>query len=96
MTENANPYADAGFVDASHYRADVLRRLRKQPSIPSVIAREQLNNEDHITHVSRSLGELRERELVELLVPEDRTKGRVYGITDRGREALKKVEEMNG
>jgi len=39
-----------------------------------------------VSHVSRALGSLREKDLVELLVPEERRKGRVYGITSAGEE----------
>jgi DNA-binding MarR family transcriptional regulator len=44
------------------------------------------------SHVSRALNDLRERELVDLLVPESRKKGRIYGITDQGRE-IRKISE---
>jgi predicted transcriptional regulator with HTH domain len=36
-----------------------------------------------------------ERSLVELLVAEERRKGRVYGLTDRGTEIVALVEEMD-
>mgnify|MGYP000262410024 CR=1 FL=1 len=70
-----------GFVISSEYRVLVLDRLTSGPATPSRIA------EDTglaITHVSRALQTLREQSLVELLVPEQRKKGRIYGATDRG------------
>jgi hypothetical protein len=38
---------------------------------------------------------LRERSLVALLVSEERQKGRVYGITERGTEIVALVEQMD-
>lgn len=80
---------DVGFVISSCYRIDVLERLDDGPATPTQIAADAKRP---VAHVSRALQELRERSLVELLVPEDRTKGRVYGITDDA-EGLWKVIE---
>jgi len=38
-----------------------------------------------------ALQQLREKELVELPVPESRRKGRVYGITDRGESVYEQL-----
>ncbi|WP_411966389.1 ArsR family transcriptional regulator [Haloferax sp. YSMS24] len=70
---------DVGFVISSRYRVDVLERLDEGPATPTQIASDA---KQPVAHVSRALQELRERSIVELLVPEDRTKGRVYGIAD--------------
>ena len=43
-------------------------------------------------HVGR---DLRERSLVELLVSEDRKKGRVYGLTERGSAVWDTIEAEN-
>lgn len=86
-------YADAGFVISSSYRTIVLQRLVEAPATPSAIAKETGID---IAHVSRALQELREKDCVELLVPEDRKKGRIYGPAERGREAAETVERMNG
>jgi DNA-binding MarR family transcriptional regulator len=86
-------YADAGFVIASSYRTTVLERLSESPATPSTIAEDTPIS---IAHVSRALQELRERDYAELLVPEERHKGRIYGATDRGVEAAQKVRELNG
>jgi hypothetical protein len=48
-----------------------------------------------ISHVSRCLRELPEVGAVELLVSEDTHKGRVHGLTERGRRAAEKVEEVD-
>jgi len=45
--------------------------------------------------VSDALEQLRDEGLVELLVPESRSKGRLYGLTDRGIEAVQFMQEQN-
>lgn len=80
MTED---WDEIGFVISSQYRIAVLQRLSDGPATPSRIAEDSGIG---ITHVSRALGRLRDRTLVELLVPENRKKGRVYGITDHGEQ----------
>lgn len=70
-----------GYVISSDYRTTVLRRLADGPATPSQIAD---SADVAVTHVSRALGGLRERQLVTLHVPEERRKGRVYGIIDHG------------
>lgn len=69
------------FVVASTYRTIVLERLMSGPATPTGIAADA---EIPTSHVSRVLAELREHGLVELLVAEDRKKGRVYGLTEHG------------
>ena len=69
------------FVLRSDYRLRVLERLFEGPATPSQLA---TDTGIAITHVSRSLSDLREQEMVELLVSEEQRKGRVYGITERG------------
>lgn len=83
----------AGFVLASDYRQEVLHHLNDTPGIPSAIADE---TDYPIAHVSRALGELRELGLAELLVPEERKKGRIYGITESGEDVAEFIEEMEG
>lgn len=83
---------EVSFVLASTYRVDVLERLMTGPSTPSQLAADT----DHsISHISRSLKELREQGLVELLVSEERQKGRVYGLTERGNEIWDTIEAEN-
>lgn len=83
---------DVGFVISSQYRIDVLERLVQGPATPSQIS---YDTELAIAHVSRTLGRLREQSLVELLVPEDRKKGRVYGVTERGRQVWEQIVQQN-
>lgn len=83
---------DVSFVISSQYRIAVLQRLADGPATPSRIA----NDADlGIAHISRALQGLRERNLVELLVSEDRRKGRVYGITEKGNQVWQKIEAEN-
>lgn len=80
------------FVISSRYRVATLQRLASGPATPSQVA----NDADvRITHVSRALQELRERDLVDLLVSDDRKKGRVYGLNETGREVWETIEAEN-
>lgn len=89
MTEE---WDEIGFVISSRYRVAVLRRLADGPATPSQLA---TDSGLAIAHISRALRGLRERDLVELLVPEDRKKGRVYGITERGEEVWSQIQSKN-
>lgn len=80
------------FVISSQYRIAVLRQLSQGPATPSRIANQC---DCGIAHISRALQELRERDLVELLVSEERRKGRVYGVTEAGRAVWEKIEAEN-
>ncbi|ELZ97994.1 transcription regulator [Haloferax mucosum ATCC BAA-1512] len=83
------PWDDIGFVISSRYRVSVLDRLADGPATPTQIASD---SESAVSHVSRALQELRDRSLVELLVPEQRRKGRVYGITDDAESLWRIIE----
>lgn len=83
---------DVSFVISSRYRIDVMRQLSSGPSTPSQIATDA---DVGIAHISRALQRLRERSLVDLLVSDDRKKGRVYGLTDRGRNVWETIEAEN-
>lgn len=89
MTEE---WDQIGFVISSDYRVSVLGRLADGPATPSQIAEYA---DIGIAHVSRALKDLREHGLVELLVPEDRKKGRVYGITSDGTAIWSQIESQN-
>jgi len=84
-----NDWDAVGFVVSSRYRVIVLRRLAEGPASPSTIATDA---DVAISHVSRALSELREHDLVELLVPEPRKKGRIYGLSDRGEGVWDDIE----
>lgn len=81
-----------GYVISSDHRTKVLGRLAEGPATPTQIATDV---DLSVTHVSRALSSLRDRDLVELLVPEDRRKGRVYGITSGGSEAWETIQAQD-
>jgi predicted transcriptional regulator len=78
------------FVIASKYRTQIMQSLRDQPQTPKEIANQTGIG---IAHVSRSVTELREEGYANLLVSEDRTKGRIYGLSDDGKDVAEKVAE---
>lgn len=83
---------DVSYVISSRYRGTTLRRLAESPATPSRIA---ADTDLSVAHISRALQELRDHDLVELLVSEDRKKGRVYGITDHGEKVWETIEAEN-
>ena len=88
----SSEWDEIGYVISSSYRTQVLGCLADGPATPSRIAEE---TNISIAHVSRALQELRERSVVELLVPEDRRKGRIYGITEKGDRVWEEMEAEN-
>nr|WP_049998814.1 transcriptional regulator [Halococcus sediminicola] len=80
------------FVIRSRYRVKTLDRLSDDPAIPSRIASDQ---GVLITHISRALDQLSDRELVELLVSDDRRKGRLYGLTEHGETIWGRMNELD-
>lgn len=88
----SDDWDEVSYVISSSYRVTVLQRLADSPAMPSRIASDTGRA---ITHVSRALQGLRERGLVELLVSEDRHKGRVYGITEHGAAIWETIEAQN-
>lgn len=74
------------YVSRSKYREDIAVALYEQgPAAPSDIAE---TTGLALPHVSRALTQLRERDLVTLLVSEDQHHGRLYGLTKPGRSAV--------
>jgi len=47
----------------------------------------------HLSHVSRALGELESRKLVECLTPSERV-GRIYRLSEKGRQVLKMIKKL--
>lgn len=80
---NSSPDADlAAFVLNSRYRRIVLETLAfHEQATPQEITD---HTEDLRPHISRALSELRDKGIVELLVPEHEQIGRYYGLTDTG------------
>lgn len=88
----SDDWDEVSYVISSTYRVAVLQRLADSPATPSSIA---ADTDRAITHVSRALQGLRDHKMVDLLVSEDRQKGRVYGITDRGATVWETIEAQN-
>lgn len=84
-------YQRASYVVRSDYRVRVLTRLSQSAATPSTLA---ADTDVEITHVSRSLSEMRGEGYVELLVEEDTRKGRYYGLTEKGEETVSDLRDM--
>lgn len=80
-------YELIGFIKASKYREDILTILIKDVSTPKEIA-DKLDV--HISQVSRTLNELAEMELINVLNP-NMKKGRIYSITPLGDKCLESL-----
>jgi DNA-binding transcriptional ArsR family regulator len=89
---DSDKWDDISYVISSRYRIKTLERLAEGPATPSLIADDKQLD---IAHVSRALQELRDQELVSLLVSEERKKGRVYGITEQGSSVWQLMERRN-
>lgn len=79
-----------GFVISSQYRVLVIDELSTHPSTPSQIAEQ---GDASIASISHALSQLRDRDCVELLVDEERRKGRVYGLSETGEEVWEHLQE---
>ncbi|WP_276274850.1 hypothetical protein [Haladaptatus sp. QDMS2] len=66
--------------------------FEKGPALPSEISD---STDRPLPHISRSIAELRENNLVTLLVPEETQKGRLYGLTGDGKEIIWEVYRKN-
>lgn len=78
------------YVFSSELRFKVLIELRKSQQTPSQLAR---GLSQPISHVSKALSELSDKELVECLTP-TRKKGRFYEITKDGEEVLDEISKI--
>ncbi|MEA4957996.1 hypothetical protein SDC9_21210 [bioreactor metagenome] len=76
------------FVQMSKYRIKVLIDLEDGLKIPSIIAE---STNIRINHISRTLKELRDKNLVIVLNP-DKKQGRLYQITSLGKQVLKHIQ----
>lgn len=76
------------FVKRSQYRQRVLISLDGNVLMPKEIAK---RSDIKTNHVSKVLSELKNKGLVELINPEAR-KGRLYRLTDHGKDIVKNME----
>lgn len=81
------------YVIASDYRTKIMVALLSGAKTPTELVDA---TELDMTYVSRTLRDLKDKDLVELLVPEETNKGRLYGLTDGGEEIAGVVKERTG
>jgi len=87
--------SDDGLLDAaaymmgSQYRLFVLETLANQPSTPTQIAEQ---HDVAVSHVSRALSELSERDVVQSHSSGSRTK--LFSLTSRGERVVGVVDEL--
>ena len=75
---------DIVYVKNSQYRTKVMMSLDGKVKIPSEIANDA---EIFQNHISNTLRQLKEHELIECINPEVK-KGRLYRLTDRGEKIV--------
>lgn len=78
---------DIGFIKASYIREKILIHLGKKPSTPKDLTDEL---SIHFPQISCNLKQMCERGLIQCLT-ENRKKGKVYSITEKGIEVLEKL-----
>jgi len=85
---------DLAFIRASRFRRAVIVTLHGATDghTPTAIAEQRDLLADNVRPTVKAL---RERDLIELLVPEERKHGRRYGLTDRGAAIAPHVAERD-
>ena len=78
---------EIGYVQISSYRTKVMKTLEDKVKMPSQIAKDSDIVQNHI---SATLRQLKEHELVECINPEVR-KGRLYRLTDKGEKVTENL-----
>jgi DNA-binding transcriptional ArsR family regulator len=79
------------FVVASDTRLKIMAWLSQDVSTPTELAKKI---EKHLSHVSRALRELQDRELVSCVNPSN-TKPRIYSLTPQGINLVNEVNRHN-
>lgn len=77
------------YVLISKYRKETLKSLGDDVKIPTHIAKE---SGIRTNHISKVLSELKNKDMVECL-NEDARKGRLYRLTDTGKEVLDIIKD---
>lgn len=80
----------AGWVKASSYRNRVMINLGNKTKTPSSIARD---SQIKMNHVSMVLKALKEKKLI-VCLNEDSKKGRLYQMTDLGKQVVQAVKNI--
>ena len=79
------------YVQISKYREKTLKSIGNDVKIPTHIAED---SGIRTNHISKVLSELKNKEIVECINEEAR-KGRLYRLTDTGKDVLKTIEERD-
>ena len=82
-------WEDVSYIVRSKIRRSVLLEL-KTPKTPTMLARTLKTS---MPSISRTLRQLQNKGFVICLTPEERV-GKIYSLTDKGKEALKKIAKM--
>ena len=77
------------YVEISKYREKTLKSIGNNIKIPTKIAKD---SGIRTNHISKVLSELKSKEIVECINEEAR-KGRLYRLTDTGKEVLESINE---
>lgn len=77
------------YVEISKYRKKTLKSIGNNVKIPTNIAKD---SDIRTNHISKVLSELKSKEIVECINEEAR-KGRLYRLTDTGKEVLESINE---
>lgn len=82
-----------GFVKRGKNRKEIFMNLNK-PMMPSELVMKiyKSNSNTYFNLVSRALSELKDKKLVEVVNPEDRT-GRIYKRTKEGERVAKELNQ---
>lgn len=91
MSENPD-YNAVSFVIRSNYRETTILALTDGFKTPSEI---QDKTGTPLPHISRALTELRDEDMVELLNDESAQKGRLYALTENGRDVAGVIQDRN-
>jgi len=83
-------WEDISYIFSSKVRLRTLISLSKNQRTPKQLSEELLFA---LSHISRALKELQEKELVICLTPE-RRKGRFYQITEKGKNVLAQIKKI--
>ena len=83
---------EVSYVISSQYRLAVVDELADEPATPTEIASEA---EFATSHVSRAVGRLLDRSIVELTVPESQHVNRQYRLTEKGRRLWHAITEAD-
>jgi DNA-binding PadR family transcriptional regulator len=82
-------WEDVSYIIRGKNRKSVILEL-ETPKTPTMLARTLKTS---MPNISRTLTQLQNKGFVTCLTPEERV-GKIYSLTDKGKETLKKIAEM--